>query len=48
VTGFTVIAYVLYEMDNAAKILGACWIAIGAPYYFTLSYVLTKSVAHEV
>jgi len=25
-----IIVYVLYEMDRAAKILGACWIAIGA------------------
>jgi len=46
--GFTVIAYVLYEMDDAAKILGACWIAIGALYYVVLSYVLKKPVALEV
>jgi amino acid transporter len=46
--GFTVIAYVLYEMDNAAKVLGACWIAIGALYYLILSYVLKKPVALEV
>jgi amino acid transporter len=48
VAGFTVIAYVLYEMDNAAKILGASWIAIGALYYLILSYVLNKPVALEV
>jgi amino acid transporter len=46
--GFTVIAYVLYEMDSAAKILGACWIAVGALYYLVLSYVLKKPVALEV
>ena len=48
VAGFTVIAYVLYEMDKAAKILGACWIAIGALYYLILSCVLKKPVALEV
>jgi len=26
--GFLVIAYVLYEMDRSAKIMGGCWIAI--------------------
>jgi amino acid transporter len=46
--GFTVIAYVLYEMDDAAKILGAWWIAIGALYYLILSYVLKKPGALEV
>jgi amino acid transporter len=46
--GFTVIAYVLYEMDNAAKVLGACWIAVGALYYLILSYVLKKPIALEV
>jgi amino acid transporter len=48
VAGFMVIAYVLYEMDNAAKVLGACWIVIGALYYLILSYVLKKPVALEV
>lgn len=46
--GFTVIAYVLYEMDSAAKILGAWWIAIGALYYLILAYVLKKPVAVEI
>ncbi|MBZ4369626.1 amino acid permease, partial [Mycobacterium tuberculosis] len=31
--GFLVIGYVLYEMDGAAKIMGACWIAAGVVYY---------------
>ena len=35
--GLTIILYVLYEMDRAAKILGACWIAIGAVYYAVLA-----------
>lgn len=35
--GLAIILYVLYEMDRAAKILGACWIAIGAVYYAVLA-----------
>jgi amino acid transporter len=35
--GLAIILYVLYEMDRAAKILGACWIAIGAVYYGVLA-----------
>jgi hypothetical protein len=31
--GMLIILYVLYEMDPAAKILGACWIGIGGVYY---------------
>jgi amino acid transporter len=34
--GLLIILYVLYEMDPAAKILGACWIGIGGIYYFWL------------
>jgi amino acid transporter len=33
ILGFVVIAYVLYEMDVTAKILGTCWLAVGALYY---------------
>ena len=47
VAGFLVIAYVLYEMDSVAKILGACWLAIGALYYVVLTYVLKKRAALE-
>jgi amino acid transporter len=36
-TGLTIIVYVLYEMDRAAKVLGACWMAIGAVYYVVLA-----------
>jgi amino acid transporter len=35
-TGLAIILYVLYEMDRAAKILGACWIGIGVLYYLFL------------
>jgi amino acid transporter len=31
--GLTIIVYVLYEMDLAAKVLGACWIGMGVVYY---------------
>jgi amino acid transporter len=34
--GLAIIVYVLYEMDRAAKVLGACWIAIGIAYYGVL------------
>jgi amino acid transporter len=46
--GFAVIGYVLYEMDKAAKIMGACWIALGMLYYLILSFVLKKPVALEI
>ncbi|MGA2024749.1 MAG: APC family permease [Steroidobacteraceae bacterium] len=46
--GMLVIAYVLYEMDNAAKIMGACWIALGVLYYAVLSFVLKKPGALEI
>jgi amino acid transporter len=46
--GFLVIAYVLYEMDNSAKIMGACWIAIGIIYYLVLTVVLRRSTALEL
>jgi amino acid transporter len=48
VVGFLVIAYVLYEMDNSAKIMGACWIAIGIVYYLVLIYVLKRPAALKV
>jgi amino acid transporter len=34
--GLSIILFVLYEMDRSAKILGACWIAIGVVYYSIL------------
>ena len=42
--GAAVIGFVLYEMDRSAKILGACWIAVGIAYYLVLTRVLRKSV----
>jgi amino acid transporter len=42
--GAAVIGFVLYEMDRSAKIMGACWIAVGIAYYFVLTVVLKKSV----
>jgi amino acid transporter len=46
--GFLVIAYVLYEMGNSAKIMGACWIAIGIVYYLVLIYVLKRPAALQL
>jgi amino acid transporter len=40
--GFGIVAYVLYEMDNMAKILGLCWLALGAAYYVVITYFLKK------
>jgi amino acid transporter len=48
VAGFLVIAYVLYQMDTTAKILGASWLAIGVLYYLLLTYVLKKPAALEI
>ena len=36
-TGLTIIVYVLYEMDRAAKILGLCWIVLGVLYFLALN-----------
>jgi amino acid transporter len=47
-TGLAIIVYVLYEMDRAAKILGACWIAIGVVYYVVLTLRSKKPVVLEV
>jgi amino acid transporter len=46
--GFLVIAYVLYEMDRSAKIMGGCWIAIGIVYYAVLTLLLRKSATLDV
>ena len=42
--GFVVIAYVLYEMDITAKILGACWLGIGALYYLAMAMMPGKKL----
>lgn len=46
--GLLIILYVLYEMDRAAKILGACWIAIGVLYYLVLEMRTKKPVLLEI
>ena len=46
--GFLVIAYVLYEMDNSAKIMGGCWIVLGVIYYLVLTHVLKRPAALEL
>ena len=48
VVGFLVIAYVLYEMDDSAKIMGGCWIAIGVVYYLVLTFLLKRPAALEL
>jgi amino acid transporter len=48
VIGFSIIGFVLYEMDPAAKILGACWIGIGIVYHLVLTIVIKKPVVLEV
>jgi amino acid transporter len=45
--GLTVILYVLYEMDRAAKLFGACWLALGVIYYGILTVRGRKPVAIE-
>ena len=47
-TGLSIIVYVLYEMDRAAKILGVCWIAMGILYYLLLALRGKKSVVLEI
>ncbi len=46
-TGLGIILYVLYEMDRAAKILGACWIGIGIAYYAALALRSKKPAVLE-
>ena len=35
--GAAVIGFVLYEMDRSAKLMGACWLAVGIAYYLSQS-----------
>jgi hypothetical protein len=46
--GFAVIAFVLFEMDRSAKIMGGCWIAAGIVYYLVLTFLLKKDVALDL
>jgi amino acid transporter len=41
--GLLVIGFVMYEMDAAAKMMGACWIAVGVVYYGVLSRWLKRT-----
>lgn len=45
--GLLVITYVLVEMDRTAKLMGACWIAVGV-VYFVLSSVMKKRITLNV
>jgi amino acid transporter len=46
--GLSIIVYVLYEMDPAAKWLGSAWLALGAIYYLVLATQAKKPVELEV
>ena len=46
--GMLIIVYVLFEMDLAAKILGASWIAIGVVYYLVLIFWVKKPAALKI
>jgi len=48
ISGFAVIAYVLIEMDAAAKIMGAAWIAAGVLYFAGLTFVMKKPTAIDL
>lgn len=46
--GFAVIGYVLFEMDKAAKLMGAGWLALGIIYYLILTRVLKKRAVLKI
>jgi len=46
--GLAVIGYVLYEMDRAAKIMGAVWIALGLVYFAVRTIILKKPAAIDL
>ena len=48
VIGLSIIVFVLYEMDRAAKILGLCWIVIGIFYYLLLTVWIKKPAALKI
>jgi amino acid transporter len=48
VAGFAVIAYVLYQMDVRAKVLGSCWLAAGVLYYLVLTRIVRRSPELEL
>jgi len=46
--GLSIIVYVLYEMDRAAKILGLAWVAIGVFYYLLLTIWIRKPAVLKI
>jgi hypothetical protein len=46
--GLSIIVYVLYEMDRAAKILGLAWIAMGVFYYLLLTLWIRKPAVLKI
>ena len=46
--GMAIILFVLFEMGWVAKIMGACWLAIGIAYYLVLTLWIKKPVALEI
>jgi amino acid transporter len=46
--GAVVIGFVLYEMERSAKVLGACWMAIGVVYYAVLTRVVKRPPVLEI
>ena len=46
--GMAIILFVLFEMGWVAKIMGACWLAIGIAYYLVLILWIKKPVALEI
>jgi amino acid transporter len=46
--GMSIILYVLYEMDRAAKIMGAIWIGAGVLYYAALTFWVKRAVVLRV
>jgi amino acid transporter len=46
--GMAIILFVLFEIDRIAKIMGACWLAIGVVYYTVLTFWFKKPVALEI
>jgi len=48
ILGLIVIGYVLIEMDQKARVMGLCWLGLGALYYLVLTRVLKKQVALDI
>jgi amino acid transporter len=46
--GMLIIAFVLFEMDRAAKLLGLAWISIGILYYLVLTLWVKKPLALKI